>query len=326
MLIPDIITGEMVDTNAYTGVWYSASLISDYQDCPAKAYGRITKQKILNPGVSLIKGSGIHQGIEVFLKERKDPIKAYNDYLQSECEKQGLVMPESDRLEGEFLVAVAHAYLSNPKILDRVEPDLVERKFRIARNGRLYVGKMDLLIFDDLLERLAYTIVDWKSGKYAPAKYDIKLPGSSYELNTDLQFTMYPWAAYHDMNLPTHGLWASNEVYFHLRGKDITVYPINPKTGKQIKKDVPKRSKYDFTTVRTPEFVEQVFQDTIEPVCQDIEDGRFRRNRSDSCYYCNFFRKDVQKCGVELPGEGTGDTKQISLLGRDPRADKVKVA
>ena len=317
--VVDIITGEMIDPKNYDKAWYSASLIQDYGKCPAKAYARITKQKQLNFALPLVNGSAAHWGMESWLKERKDPIKAYNDYFRTECEKQGQdpKIHEKKRLEGEHMMAVAWEQFKNPNFLDKVDPNLVEAGFRIGRDGRIFVGKLDLIFFK---EPKRYNIIDFKSGAKPP---------SPEKLFTDVQFNMYPWATFHDPSLPTNGIWPEYATWFHLQGEVTETRTVNHRDGTTSQKKVEKpekgpdtrKRKFDFKTVPTPESVEKIFRDTIDPVCEDIEAGRWRRTRDfDSpmgCTGCTMFNKKTGDCGVQLPNDGLAERGGIiSLLDR----------
>jgi len=196
MAVVDIVTGEVIDPKEYRGVWYSASLLEDMAQCPAKAYGRITKQKQMNPGLALINGIAVHYGMERWLKDRKDPIKTYNDTYKLEAEKQGVNWKsdeaEEKRREGEKMLAATWAQYKDPRFLERVDPKLVEPKFRVMRDGRMFVGKLDLLFFK---EPGRYNYVDFKSSKNPP---------SQWELDNDIQFNLYPWASFYSDELPTN--------------------------------------------------------------------------------------------------------------------------
>lgn len=319
--VVDTITGDVVKISDYTGYWYSASLVKDGQDCMAKAFARITKQPQINPGIALINGSAAHWGMEVFFKANgdADPVKAYNDYFKAECEKQKFdwrsAEAEEKRLEGEKMVAASAAEFAKNGFVKTVNPELVERKFRVMRAGRMFVGKIDLLHF---LPTGGYAYVDLKTGKYAPKGSQQGDVFRSYELDSDVQFNVYPWAAYNDPNLPTYEIWPDRGVWFHMRGKNVNVGP-DGKVRRETKKDPDSKPlwKFDFPTRPTQESVEQIFRDTIDPVCGDIEDGRWKRNRSDMCAYCNWYDKKNEKCKVDLPIDGLAERPvQIDLIER----------
>jgi hypothetical protein len=324
-VVVDTITGEVVKVSDYKGIWYSASLISDAQSCMAKAYGRITKQKQINPGIALINGSAAHSGMEGWLKERKDPIKGYNDYFKSECEKQNFDWKSSEaeekRLEGERMVAATWERFKSESFLARVDPNLVEAGFKVMRAGRLFVGYLDLLYFK---EPGKYNYVDFKTGKYPPKMNPAT--GSSFELDSDLQFNIYPWASFHSLKLPTQGIWPEYGVWFHMRGKNIGKEEVKHKDGtmgwQTAKKEANKVWQFDFQTRPTPESVEQIFIDTIDPVCGDLEDGRWKRNRNEMCHYCNYFDRAKEKCMVDLPIDGLAERSksQLSLLAPKEKA------
>jgi hypothetical protein len=266
--------------------------------------------------------------MEHWFKERKDPVAGYNAYFKTECEKQGLdwKLPKNEevRLEGERMTAATWERFKSPGFLARLDPDLVEAKFYFMRDGRMFTGYLDLIYFRD---ENRYDFVDLKTGKHPP-KGEFKADGlfHSFELDSDIQFNLYPYATYHSLDLKTHGIWPEKGVWFHTRGKNIGKEEVKRKDGtigiQTAKKEANKIWQFDFPTRPTIESVEQIFRDTIDPVCQDIEDGRWKRNRTDFCSYCNYFDKKKEQCGAQLPCDGTAERAgQISLLDlANPRA------
>jgi len=110
-----------------------------------------------------------------------------------------------------------------------------------------------------------------------------------------------------------------------MRGKNITKGDDGKtkrlKNGEKWGDDPSRVWQFDFRTTPTKQSVDQIFKDTIDPLCADIEDGRWRRNRTADCNYCPFFNKMKNQCGAELPMDGLAErSNQISLLDVDPKA------
>ena len=296
------------DANLAKQIKGSVSLIKAYEQCPAQAYGRITRQ-YQEKGVALVNGIAVHEALEKYIKDDVDPQAYYMRALQFEAEKNkvSLIGRDGDEAKkvGAECVGAAVGILNHQgktgiPLKDRMDKDLVEKGFTIFRNGRKYVGKMDFVMFTGPEQ---YVIGDWKTGKNAP---------DPYELNTDLQFSMYAYAAMHDESMKTYGIWAERGVYMHLRGVSTEF----DKNGKRVPKTRTKKPlQYDFPTNRTQVQVEEDFLTRIEPVMQDMEDGRWRRTKGKPCSWCSYFDKERVRCTVEIP--------QDALLPRvlDPEAN-----
>lgn len=309
-------TGEVVqavivapDANLARTIRGSVSLIKAYQQCPAQAYGRITRQKQTKT-MALVNGIAVHEALEDYIKLDKEPQKRYDDVLKFEAERNEVSLSgtsaDEARKVGRECIGAAVSILgyegtTGVPLKERMDKDLVEVGFSVERGGRLYVGKMDFAVFK---KPTVYTIGDWKTGKNSP---------SPYELKTDLQFTMYPWAAFHDRKLKTFGLWATSSVYMHLRGASQE----KDANGRTVPKNRTKKPlKYDFPTERTPEFVEYQFVTTIEPIMESMEQGRFYRVEGKNCSYCGFYNKDKERCEVEIPADALlAQQNQLSLIG-----------
>lgn len=274
-------------------VRFSVSLIEDYAACPAKAYARITKQPSTK-SLALVLGSAVHNSIEQLLKYRRNPKDTYLAAFELECEKNQLVSTSEEaqkkKLEGDKMLGAAYTILSKEgqdgkPFYEKVDPTLVERFFRIERQGRVYTGKFDLLHFSSPGD---YAIIDFKTNKTLP---------NQETLDKKLQFSLYSWAASADPAMPTYGLWPSRSVWLHLRGKNVA----RNESGKAERKEALKEYKYSFPTTRTPEEVERVFNDTVEPIAEQIEQGRWYRTEGEQCGWCQYYDRAKGRCGVTLP-------------------------
>jgi hypothetical protein len=283
------------DANLAKSIRGSVSLIKAYQQCPAQAYGRITRQK-QSKGVALVNGIAVHEALEKYIKEDADPQKTYLSVLNYEAGRNEVSLngkaADEARKVGTECVGAGVGILNfkgttGVPLKDRMDKDLVEKGFSIFRNGRKYVGKMDFIVVTADGER--YFIGDWKTGRNAPDKF---------ELDTDLQFSMYAYAAANDETFKTFGKWQEYGVYMYLRGQSREF----GSGGRRVAKNVTKQAlQYDFPTKRTPEQVEKQFVSTIEPVMSQMEAGVFPRYEGKSCSYCAFFDKAKERCGVEIP-------------------------
>ena len=283
------------DANRAKNIRGSVSLIKAYMQCPAQAYGRITRQK-QEKGVALINGIAVHEAIEKYIKDDVDPQAYYLKTLALEAELNKVALNTKDGDEakrtGTECVGAAVGILdyegtTGTTLKERMDKDLVECSFNVERGGRKYIGKIDFAVFAQ--DGTRYFLGDWKTGRNSP---------DQFELDNDLQFSMYPYATAHDPALKTFGKWPEYGVYMHLRGQSTEF----DKSGKRVPKNRSKeRLKYDFPTKRTPEKVEADFVNTIEPVMSLMEEGHFPRYQGKSCSYCSFFDKEKQRCGVEIP-------------------------
>lgn len=288
----------IVDPQEPKNISMSVSLIKAYQECPAQAYGRITRQP-QNKGVALVNGIAVHEGLEKLVTERKDPKKTFDSVFRYEAEKNGILMTDKDvtssYASGGICIdnALSENLLGKPmsdgrKFYEHIDPNLTEKLFVVFRNGWRWSGKMDFMHRNPEGE---LSIQDYKTGKMAPSPYDLK---------HDIQFSVYPWAAQLDEKFSTYGEWAKRSVWLHLRGKTIE----KTDTGATSRKKGAKKQ-FAFSTTRTPEEVEQHFVETIDPIVEAMAEGKWRRDRK-SCSWCSFFDKDKQQCRVEIPLDGKG--------------------
>lgn len=299
----DLSTGEYVPGGLFVpekpkptpGIRFSATLIKAYQRCPASAYGKMTRQPETK-GLPLVNGIAVHGGLEMFLRDERDAVQEFNRQFKFEAEKNSISITSDDaekkRQEGEKMVASGQTLLSAPNkegvpFNQRVDKNLIESFFSIERDGRLFVGKFDLIHFTDRdLQR--YSVIDYKTNKTMPGKF---------ELDSDIQFSMYAWAAANDPTMPTYGVFPETNTWLHLRGKNIA----KDENGKTVLKVKDKKWQFSFPTIRTPESVEQDFQETIIPIAEAIENNEWRRDKGDHCSWCGFFDRTNQRCGVDLP-------------------------
>ena len=298
----DMETGEYVPGGLFTkpvqdkaSIRYSISLIKDYQKCPAKAYARITRQ----PGsksLALVNGIAVHGAMEMFLKEERDAVSEFHRQFDYEAEKNDIPAKGDDaekkRAEGEKMAACGQELLSKPTgdgtpFNRTVDPSLVESFFNIEREGRLFVGKFDLIHFRNREEK-RYAVIDFKTNKTVP---------NQFELDSDTQFSMYAWAAANDPKLPTYGTYPEQNTWLHLRGKNIA----KDENGKTILKVKDKVWQYSFPTPRTEQSVEDDFKYTIMPVVEAIERGEWRRDKGEACAWCPYFDFVKKRCGAEIP-------------------------
>lgn len=301
------------DANLAKTIKGSVSLIKAYQQCPAQAYGRITRQKQAK-SIALVQGIAVHEAIEKYIKYDKDPIKEFMSALAFEAERNDIPLKgpqaEEARKVGPECVGAAVGILSHKgpsgvPLKERMDKDLIEKGFTVFRNGRKYVGKMDFLVF---IGDEKYIIGDWKTGKNAPDKA---------ELNNDIQFSMYAYAGLNDPNLKTYGLWPEYSVYMHLRGQSREI----DANGRRVPKNRTKQPlQYDFPTQRTQEQVERQFVTQIEPAMSAMEAGHFGRwEGGKACSYCSFWDKSKERCTVEIPTDALlkkkDDVPQEALFG-----------
>jgi hypothetical protein len=312
----------------------SVSLINDYLACPAKAYGRITRQ-VQHKGIALAKGIAVHEALEAFIKEdgNLDAEKTFLSVLDFECDKNLIAKTNEKYAEarktGLYCTIAGVTILKKPgsssgtPLFQRLDKEYVERGFAIERNGRKYVGKMDFVMFvrDKNSERQSYVIGDWKSGKTAPN--DIKLL-------TDLQFSMYAYAGMYDINSPkTYGTWMHHGTYVHLPGQSLERHPSGKrKSVKDVKN--PDMIQRDFTVQRTQEQVEADFTDTIEPVMEQMEKGVWFRKRTEDCSWCGFWSSEKMTCTVELPSDAkqrireANEEQMLSLITHSELTESKK--
>lgn len=277
----------------------SASLVSDYQVCPAKAYGRITRQVQQSKGIALVQGIAIHTTLEKYITERSNPADVLSKTLALEAERGGISLENDDGVKA-FEVSnlcvdngikfLNHVRPDGSRFVDHIDPEYVEKGFSLRRNGKLYVGKIDLLYYDDA----GSIVLDWKSGKTAP---------TAFKMQENLQFSIYAWAAASDPELTkTYGQLPKKGVYVHLRGQN-TEKSVDGRRLPISRKTDPARIQYSFTTERTHEQIDRHFADTIDPVMDQIAEKRFYRNVGDACSWCNYFDKTKERCTVELPND-----------------------
>jgi hypothetical protein len=196
------------------------------------------------------------------------------------------------------LTILTHVGPSGIPYYKTLDKDYVERGFAIERNGRKYVGKLDLVAIKD---DGSYSVVDYKTGKTAP---------DDWKLKSDLQFSMYAYATYSDPNMArTVGRFMERGVYLHLRGKSLEKVA----SGLRAKsvKDTKDKSliQYSVPVKRTEE--------QIEPVMGLMEAGAWFRNIGDDCKWCGFWNKDKQRCEVEIPLDATEKVKELEAKRLD---------
>lgn len=297
----------------------SASLIDDYRTCPAKAYGRITRQP-QEKGLPLFLGTSVHTTLEKFAKSRGqiDAVETFKKELKFEAERNNFDLKnkegEDATTTGIRCVSAGVTVLSSAgrgvPLYQRLDPEYIERFFVIYRNGRKYVGKMDLITPINDWER--YVIVDYKTGKNAP---------DPYELKESIQFSMYDYAAFTDeSSTRTYGMWPERDVYLHLRGQSTEFHP----SGKRKSaKDSKKPLKYDFPSKRTPQDVERHFNTVIEPAMAAMEAGVWFRGKPENCSWCGFFDKAKQRCTVQLPGDTLNLDDYVETKRAEPNAQPL---
>lgn len=154
------------------------------------------------------------------------------------------------------------------------------------------------------------------TSKRSPSRPDPKKTGlpskANYELNTDTQFDIYSMATYLDESPPakTKGIWPTHSTWIHLRGHSLD-YHIN-KTGKNagqpgkrlpVDEADPNKVQFDFKTERTLEEVTRNFDQDILPVMDLIELGYFYRVKGEHCNRCEYFDKEKERCGAEIPSD-----------------------
>jgi hypothetical protein len=313
-----------------TAVRGSASLIKAYAACPAQAYARITRQPETK-GFGLVNGIAAHGALEEFaLKRDIDPLVVYERIIAFEAERNkialGTAEVEEAKLDGIRCISAGVRILNHVRpdgktLRETLNPEYIERKFTFTRNGRTYVGKMDLVPF---LDNGDYLVCDWKTGKTIP---------NQYELDTDVQFDFYTLGPYLDDQVGslTRGKIPERLVWLHLRGRSKEMTGgANPRRKSVKDTKDPKNIEYDFPTRRTLAQVEYQFDHKIEPIMEQMENGRWWRNEGEHCLYmCSYFDKSNPdktkwKCGAKLPCDTNriipavkADPKEISLL--DPQ-------
>ena len=288
------ITDDQVDVanqQEKKNIRYSVSLIKDYQACPAKAYARITKQKS-KKSYALINGIAIHESIEMFIKERADMKETYAKSFIREGLRNEVATDSIDAVkinkEAQPILVATHEILQADNFVDKIDPLLCEVGFKFERNGRLFVGKIDLMFYNPDGD---YSIIDAKSSKNVP---------NQLSLNKDLQFTTYHAGALLDPTLPTYGKWAKQAVWWHLRGKNIAK-DANGNAVRKNKTSDNRKFQYFFPTSRTQAEVEEHFDYTIEPIARQMEKGQWYRNEGEACGWCSYFDASKQRCSAEIP-------------------------
>lgn len=327
LLEVDMTTGEVrrdesiePDANRALNIRGSASLIKAYQTCPAQAYGRITRQK-QGKTLALVNGIAVHTGLESYAKEEgKDPQLVYAASLVYEAERNEVSLT-GDKVSdakkvGQECIGAGMAILdsqinSDRPLKKRIKKDDIECGFTFTRNGFLYVGKMDFIVFKRVEMPVNYYVADWKTGKNPPSG---KGPGKYYELDKDIQFTLYAEGSATDLKLSgrTFGEYPAWNAYIHLRGAS-TEYDA---TGRRVAKTRTKKPlQYDFPTKRTKEEIDWSFATIIEPEMKNMTDGRWGRRPGKACSNCGFFNKDKLRCEVEIPQDATLKKEpQLSLI------------
>ena len=272
---------------------FSASLLSDYVQCPAKAYARMTRQPSVKT-VALINGIAVHEALEAYEKnpDQTNPVDKYQTQFEFEADKARLPKSElTDKVVSEGVEMIGTAI--GPQILGaempdgrqfvrHLDPNLIEHKFDFTRDGRLWVGKIDLMHFFNSEQ---YSIADWKTGRTAP---------SDLARSTDRQFSLYAYAASHDPTLKTFGVWPTRMAILHLRGKNVSGI-------RKSKKNPEPDMQYSFPITRTEDRVEDMFENTLNPVAEQIEKGVFYRVEGDHCGWCPYFDRYRGRCGATLP-------------------------
>lgn len=300
----------------------SASLIKAYQTCPAQAYGRITRQK-QSKTLALVNGIAVHSGLESYAREDgQDPQVVYADTLKLEAERNEVSLTGDTvakaKTVGQECIGAGMAILDSTRgstipLKKRIDKNLIEVGFTFTRNGFLYVGKMDFMVFRPV-QMIQYSVCDWKTGKNPPKGKQV---GEYYELDKDIQFTLYSEGAVQDEHLKrlTTGVYPQWSVYLHLRG---ATQEWDEKTGKRLPKNSKKLTKplqYEWPTKRDKEENDWQFATIIEPEMQNMTDGRWSRRPGRACDNCGFFNKRKLRCEVEIPADADLKNKtQISLI------------
>lgn len=334
----DFTTGEVrraesvePDASRASNIRGSASLIKAYQVCPAQAYGRITRQRQTKT-LALVNGIAVHTGLESYaLEDGKDPQSVYADSLKHEAERNEVSLSgdaaTKAKAVGQECIGAGMAILDSTinattPLKARINKNDIEVGFTFTRNNFLYVGKMDFMVFKP---SGSYYVADWKTGKNPPSG---KGPGLYYELDKDIQFTLYAEGAAQDekLSIRTHGNIPDWSVYIHLRGASAEF----DKNGRRVdKRRTKKPLQYDFPTKRSQEEIDWSFVSVIEPEMQNMTDGRWSRRPGKACSNCGYFNKEKLRCEVEIPQDSQLKKEpQLSLIGdteiTESRASKLK--
>jgi hypothetical protein len=295
----------------------SATLISNYMQCPAKAYGSMTRQP-QEKGIALIQGIAIHTSLEKYTKYEEDPLKVFNRDLLYEAERNKLSLDgkEGDeaRRIGTMCVTAGKVILDSKgntgvEFRKRIDPNYVERGFVMVRNGRRYVGKLDGIAFP---KTGGYVPYDWKSGKNAPKPmtFGAKIPKES-ALKQNVQFTLYAEGPRTDPTMPeTFGKLPDRLVWMHLRGQSQERHESGRR--KTVSQSEDGKVQYDFPTTRTQEEIDTHFTTVIDPIMGAMESGLYYRRDEGGmgCSWCGFWDKEKQQCKVELPVDAKERVKQ----------------
>ena len=267
------------------GIRYSISTLKQMSQCSARVYfrravreGLIPESEVL-PVSYLITGSGVHKGIEMALKEDRDPHREAGLYVQENLldKYENLDKKEiTDRIASmntalDNYVRVFHnpvrKLITDP--LNQVEVPL-EMPYRYGK----FVGVIDLMV---------EPWGDWKSGQ-APNPRKLE-----YLYRDGQSAAYYRLAQANNLPLP------SRFNYIYLQGAPTNyeekVYKTGEKAGQKytaVVKDDPKPM-YTFPVLQDEDKVERIFTDFIDPLARQLEQEIFYKVETEyNCKSCGY--------------------------------------
>ena len=264
---------------------YSKSSFASWEICPAKLYFKdLARQGLIetDTALSAVFGSGVHKGIEMRLKEEKNPFAVAEDFIAAELEKEkfsDFVSDDYKELSGNLNKCLTNFERDiYPNLLKTmVDPNAqVEIKFQTPYRKGILVGTVDYLE--------PGTLVDWKSGK-VPDKNGVINVLDAY--------------VYHRLVAPTLGE-IRQFTYAHLQGKNVAYRPSKKKGGKPVLDDENPKYVYKWNLHLNNEMVEDKFHNTIDPIAKEIENGVFKKKPGWACKSCQY-RTACQVKNMQLP-------------------------
>jgi ATP-dependent exoDNAse (exonuclease V) beta subunit len=220
--IIDLTTGQIigpdksVDLSQPVKHHYSHSFIKQLASCTAQAYFRKTNAPT-RPSFALRRGTVVHELIEDYEKEKKDPLAGLPEkWAANILEVKDQMSPEdqikADKGYAETTQILEEFIAENAKLVSsgRIKPEDVEVPFELNLTfnvgglifTRRVVGKIDLVLFNS--DRTSYIVLDFKTTRQAPSPDD---------LARDTQFQIYALAA-----TRIYGFPPKECIYYHLPG------------------------------------------------------------------------------------------------------------
>jgi hypothetical protein len=271
------------------GLKYSISTLKQMSQCSARVYfrrevraGRIPESEVL-PVTYLVTGSAAHKGIEMALKEDRDPKREAALYVQENLldKFDNLDKKEiTDRLESMNRALDTYINVFHDSLRKTITDPLnqVEVPLSMPYRQGTFVGVVDLIPPNGVF-------VDWKTGQ-APN------PKKLEYLYRDSQSVVYfRMAEYNKMPTP------KQFNYVYLQGAPTNFETKTYKTGEKagqtytaVVKDDPKPI-YTFPVLQDEDKVQRIFNDFVDPLARQYEQEIFYKVETEynckSCAYRN---------------------------------------